>query len=417
MPSFGNIYTATLGASQLESDNEHTLLTTNSSTSHVIKDVSISNNAGANLNAGKGSYLELNGHRVGTVSNFELSGDLIIPPNSTLKLINYSYPVAFQHQTEWFRANNSSPLYLKRSVVNVEDGSILGTLSENFTTTNSISTASEIIDVQSYSPRDISGNTHLFYYTHDSNSVQQVWTAGVNGRNTSGSSSIRYQNYKAFGFSPDRMFQTNNSYQNSFYTIENNRFYEHNGLNGSTGSGVGSIAAFMSTYATSGGGNVVENPTSSYPRGSFSLRQSGNDVGYWAFWIPSNSYTTSIYAFQHVGNNPNYNFRFDFPNGWQSTGSSSFCVSVDEANDKLFFWRMLNQNQVRRHECSVAWSTLKTGQSQSPSLKTFDATHQDTRDISLTATMPSSMAGVRLSNRVDGGFAHKGTDNNLYHYN
>lgn len=423
MPSFGNIYSATLGSSQLESDNEHTLLTTDASTTHIIKDVKLSNNGGVGFSAGNGTYLELNGHKVGSLSDSGLSGELIVPPNSTLKLFNHSFPVAFQYQKEWFMESGSLPLRLKRSVVDIASGNVMGTVSEqvsdpSYTVTN----GTQIIDVTTREARDSDLVNHLFYYSHDDNSVQQIYTIGLGpGKSTSAATSIRYENYKAFGFTPDRIYDTTRENKNQFYSLDNNRFEEYYSISGthdSTTAGVISSGKYSRT--TTGGGNVGVMPTSSYPRGSFSLRATvGSDAAYWAFWVPSSGYTTDIYGFQNdgSGSTKRFNFRFRLPTGWSASTRSSFCISVDPVSDKFIIWRVIGDSSVYRHECEISWSTFQTGYTTSPNLKTIESNQFDYQTISLQSPMVNSMAARTLSNRMDGGFAHKGSDNCLYHYN
>ena len=74
-----------IGSTQLD-DGEETILTTNSTTRYVIKDMYVSDTS--NLT---GTYLELNGFNVGSLTS-NATGSLIIPPNSTLKIKTTDYP-------------------------------------------------------------------------------------------------------------------------------------------------------------------------------------------------------------------------------------------------------------------------------------------------------------------------------------
>ena len=77
--TFTQIYSNTaLGPTQMD-DGEETILTTNATTSYVVKDMNVQNTS-----ALSGTYLELNGFNVGSVKD-NATGSLVIPPNSTCK--------------------------------------------------------------------------------------------------------------------------------------------------------------------------------------------------------------------------------------------------------------------------------------------------------------------------------------------
>lgn len=420
--SIGNLFSATLGQTELESDNEHTLITTGSGETKVIKEVYLDNSNNVPLSSGAGTYLELNGHKVKDVDGKGLTGELIVPPNSTLKLKNHSYPVIFQYQRTWFMGDGNGRLYLKRTINNTLTGEELATISEMKSNSNSVTDYNNIIEVQTrYTTFAMStaAVNHLWYNGHDNNSVQTLYSIGIDTKNTVGSQQHLYENYKAFGFTPDRWINSSNMWDSLWMKIDNGYHYTRS-ITGNSAASNGVIGTQQQQTASSFGttaGYIQQNPTSSYPRGLYVIRDSDTTTGtgMWMFWIPSNGYSTDIYAYTL---DLKQNFRFTMPNSWVGSGYADFCVSIDVSNDRLIFWRYVSANQVLRHECKVPWSSI-TYNSQ-PISRTSPLHYQATDFEAESITLPSnvcvqSMASCQFSNRMDGGFAYKATDGYLYH--
>lgn len=420
------IFSGTLGATQLESDNEHTLVTTNSNTTHIVKNVTCTAPSTLDLAKGAGTFLELNGHRLADVTTAGLSGELIIPPNSTLKIKNHCFPFSYEYRKTVFLGDSSGRLYVRRSIHDASSGTELSLHSEMKSATTSLGRWNEIIDATSkYTLTNIGGNSdanHIWYTTHDNNSVQTIVSVGIDGENTSSHSQARYENYKAHGFRPDSHITATNQYTIMAVKIDSGYYYVSN-LYG----GPNQDAASLATWAQQGAfpnrtaaGQIQVSPTSSYPRGMFMI--GGNNVpdsaNYWMFWIPSSGYSNDIYAFN---TSIRQNFRFTMPRGWGGgSGNYNFGVSIDDDNDRLNFWRPANTTSINRHQCTTPWSTI-TSTTQTTSTNSpihFNSnSFTDDANLPLNATLNTQgMGSSRLSSRIDGGFAHKGTDGNLHHY-
>lgn len=412
--SISTIFSGSLGSSQLESDNEHTLVTTNSSTTHIVKAVNVSNPNGINLGKGAGTYLELNGHRLADVGDSGLTGELIIPHSSTLKLINHSFPVEYEYRRTWFKAGSSDRLYLTRTLHDKDTGDKLYTFEEHKSVTDNINRPNEIYDVQKRYARNV-----LHYLTHDNNSVQTIRGVGIDGLSTAGDTQLLYENYKGIGFGTDRWTSTGLGYTVQVYKIENG--YWRWADIGNNNSGTPDMANFNNIGAIpnrTAAGQIQVNPTSSYPRGLVILSDTDSDSGMWIFWIPSSGYSNDIYAYS---TEIKQNFRFQFPRGWGGgSGNYHFGVSIDTDNDQLIFWRPQSQNNMNRHACTTPWSTLtSTTQITSTTSPILISSSNFTDDANLPLNSGldiQGMGGSVISNRADGGFAHKGSDGCLHHY-
>lgn len=410
------IFSGSLGSTELESDNEHTLVTTNSSTTHIVKAVYVSNPNGINLGRGAGTYLELNGHKLADVGDSGLTGELIIPPSSTLKLINHSYPVEYEYRRSWFKANNSGRLYLTRTIHDKDTGDKLYSYEEFKSHTTSLGRQNEIIDVQKRYARTV-----LHYMTHDNNSVQTIRGVGIDGLGTGSDTQLVYENYKAMGFGTDRWtsYTSGLGYTVQAYKIDNG-YWQWADI-GNNNSGQPDIANWNNIGAIANrtaAGQIQVNPTSSYPRGMVVLSDTDSFNGMWFFWIPSSGYSNDIYAFS---TEIKQNFRFQFPRGWGGgSGNYNFGVSIDKDNDQLIFWRPQGQNNINRHACTTPWSTLtSTTQIVSTTSPIMISSSNFTDDANLPLNQGidiQGMGGSVISNRLDGGFAHKGSDGCLHHY-
>ena len=101
------IYSATaLGGTELD-DGEHTLLTTNSTTSFVIKDMLV--NGSSSL---KNTFLAINDFNTSDVTA-NATGSLIVPPSSTLKIKTTDYPFSFIEQKDMMGTSNNNTVMSK----------------------------------------------------------------------------------------------------------------------------------------------------------------------------------------------------------------------------------------------------------------------------------------------------------------
>ena len=423
--SVGRIYNATLGDSQLQSDGEHTLFTTNSSTTQIIKEITFNLNAGVKLT---NAYLELNGHNVATISESgaSFSGEIIVPPNSTVKIkAPNTYPVAYYKEYEMAVSTSPHYLYVNTQIRDQETGTVTTSLTENKSNSNTSSANAQqyidIIDARGFAQRVPGSGSSIyqpFYWMsaiyHDNNSVQKInlHQAQDFGEGHTGSYPMFIEtkhsaNYKGFAFDRDisRSMYTNNlsasngGPQAVLNTIDfaSSRFQ----VRGSLRYGESSIQDFTKWNSVAGSspatsqGSFSPEPTSSYPR--------GHCIGDWYFWIPSNGYTDRVFG---VSLKTGQFFQWYGMSGWGGTGNKDFTVSIDSANDKLVFWRPVNSGTIYR---SVSTDTI-TDLEANTTGGTVSATISNTsKSFPRGSYNENTMGACQLSDRMDGGFGYKNT--------
>lgn len=427
--SVGRFYNATLGDSQFQSDGEHTLFTTNSSTTRIIKEIKFDPQVGVDFSGG---YLEVNGHKVASLdkSGTNLTGEFIVPPSSTVKLkLPNTYPVAFYKEYEQFIGPDDKG-YLNVQVRDQTSGTVTHTITQNQTssTLNGIANHTNIIDIIDYKAHGESSTSgsSLFdpYYfmsmiEHDSNSQQRTYLFKTNewGRYNSGGFPIIYQgpflqqNYKGYAFDRDidrGMNVENNGTINerlpNMLDVESNIIYAYGSCHVSfTGSNVkaqfnrwGGVANATPVTAQ---GQFSPSMTSSWPR--------AHCIGDWYFWIPSSSYSQNCYG---VSLKTGAYFQFNFNSGWTTSGSVDFTVSIDSENDKFVFWRPTSSGQIRRNICNTTITELEA----------VTASGQQTIQTSYTDhNFPNgnhnqnSFGACQLSDRMDGGFGYMNSNYQL----
>lgn len=285
-----------VGASELD-DGEQTILTTDANTSYVIKDMMVKDSSSLT-----GTYLELNGFNVGSVSS-NATGSLIVPPSSTLKIKTTDYPYNFTtEETYAINTSNTYAYYEKK----VKVGTSSSTLKES-STVSAITSPSNTTDMMFH---EYNGQDYFYSTASDSNSSQQIYHRN-SPNNTSGT--IYNQTYAAQGLSNDTSLGVVAVSTNSNSPL---RVYDLN--TGSTTS-YSSVGGYLSPY-----------PTSSYPRGIVSY-------GY-LWYIPSGGYPTNVYAVNIVtGIQLSFN---NLPSiNTASSGHVNFNVSLDPVTDKFIVWR------------------------------------------------------------------------------
>ena len=421
--SVGRIYNATLGDSQLQSDGEHTLFTTNSSTSQIIKEVKFDLGPSVRLT---GAYLEVNGHNVASISDSgtTLTGEIIVPPNSTVKIkAPNTYPVAFYKEYEQ-TISPSRHLYVNTLIRDQITGTVTATLTQNksthATSADNCNNYIDIVDARGFAQRPPGNHNSVFqpfYFMsaiyHDNNSVQiiNMHTGQDYGEYQTSGYPIHgqqkvYANYKGFAFDRDitRSMHTftgsggNQAVLNTI-DIENNRFRVRGSLNTLEQSNIdftkwNSVA--NSTPATLHG-QFSPQPTSSYPR--------AHCIGDWYFWIPQNGYGERVYG---VSLKTGQMFHFNDMSSWASSGSRDFTVSIDTDNDKFVFWRPASSTTIYRSTSNDTISYLESVTSGGvPNAPITNAT----KSFPGGNYADYSFASCQLSDRMDGGFGYKNQSN------
>jgi hypothetical protein len=299
-----------IGATEMD-DGEHTILTTNSTTRYVIKDMYV--NGTSSLT---GTYLELNGFNVGGISS-NATGSLIIPPNSTLKIKTTDYPIQFYRNTEY--SINGTELMFKESY---EDGNGNATGTPFETIHTGINRENEVTDVIRVTASN--NADFIIYSTSDNNSVQQAYYI----QDSNGSKNqFDYRNYSPFMFD-----------DNKVYTNGANASFEYRDL--TTGS-FGSVTTnFTPTgaYPSGYGNSYNPHPTSSYPR--------GRGAHGFIWFVPNSGYNQNLYAI-NTANGCFHSFNFGSQAHTMTSNNGNFVPSVDWENDKLYiYFNAGNQTQT-----------------------------------------------------------------------
>jgi len=357
-----------LGATELD-DGEHTLLTTNSSTSYVVKDMGLIN---ASI-LSSDTHLELNGFNVSSATT-NATGSLIVPPNSTLKLKSSTYPISYV-QDEVMALVSGRPYYEKiarQSTETTEQGTKVLEIAATNTFTSSPANALKV----NYNVPD-SGPGYFYMQTHDNNSAQGVYRLTATGTQQE---SI-YQNYVANGtgrmINGDFIGFTNGG--SNFYKVD---------LDASPQAG------FTATLFQSG---VNPHPTSSYPRHAF-----GADH---VWYIPSSNYNGHVYAISMNTGNVRY---YTGLAGVTMSGMNFMCVSTDEVNDKIYVWRG-NGATFEVTEITESLTSFLSNQSQTGSKASTQTTVTPPQAISTSNPTSATLTPV-----PGGGIMYRGSNNRYY---
>lgn len=291
-----------LGATQMD-DGEETILTTNATTSYVIKDMNVNNTTSLT-----NTYLELNGFNVGSISS-NATGSLIIPPSSTLKIKTTNYPFAFTVKDIYFVATNGKGYY--KSTITQDGSSAAATTIVAADSSNGYTMPqySNTIAMRYVQPSG-SANAFLHNAVHDNNSTQKI-------------------SYNRFGASNAQAANSSKSYSaHGFHDLPSG------GYLGIISDGANFKSLPLSTTPTTTTettfGNYSNNPTSSYPRGLV--------FGGYLWWIRSSSYNTAVYA---INITTGHALALTSLNSEAVAGSPnrSFGVSLDPTTDKFYIWR------------------------------------------------------------------------------
>lgn len=367
--TFQEIYrNASLGATQLD-DGEETILTTNSTTSYVIKDMYVNNTSTLGS-----TYLELNGFNVGSITK-NATGSLVIPPNSTLKIKTTDYPYTFYKDTILAGDTNGLPVFEEQMYV---AGSTNKTTTDSLVGTNNFSNYWSNTQ-RLYLNTANNGNRYWYIETHDNNSVQTLY---YRQQSNGSGGQIEYANYSAmgFGYKNNGDFISYRSSSSIMYVQDQdqyptsqptNYYYRHNSI---------------SPY-----------PTTSYPRHHFFQDH--------IWYRPSSGHNGNIYAYNvNTGVVKQYNTA-----GGASSGNNFFCVSHDARDDKLYIWEQSSGNFYVT-ELPHTLTYLLANQSNTTGGNA--ASTQNINQIPSHRTNTPINAAIRAA--PHGGVQFSGTDNKLY---
>lgn len=314
-----------LGPTELD-DGEHTLVTTNSTTSFVIKDMHV--NGTSTLT---NTHLDLNGFNVSGITS-NATGSLIIPPNSTLKIKTTDYPFKYIEQKDIMGLSGFS--VASKVYLNPDGTRISGVDAEHYYTRNSASLNNQLQDMEWGLGGSGSTTRYTYHYSSDLNSSHQLYGVQDGGYNhTNSEDNMNGASYdpKAFGY--------NSSYGKIAVYLNSGSlvYYPLVGTHASAG-------AIASVTPTNFG-------TGSFPNGQYQETTASYPYGFCAhdyFWyIPSNSFGNYIYGINlETGQPIRHNFN-QAPNAWQgSLGGSDnhFVVAYRPSDDRFVVYNSGSNN-------------------------------------------------------------------------
>ena len=156
--TLSEIYNNTLGESDFNSSGEATILTTNSSTAHVIKNVQV-DDTDAKIKVD--GTLQVNGFDIVALSAAS-SGSEIVAPSSTVKVKAAGFPL--RYSDDEFNTRTGGTNYISTTIANVNEVQIIDEIHD---TTNSIGTS-----ITNNGTRDVfapfigSNNYHYIFSTN-----------------------------------------------------------------------------------------------------------------------------------------------------------------------------------------------------------------------------------------------------------
>ena len=378
-----------LGSTELD-DGEHTLLTTDANTSFVIKDMHV--NGTSTLT---NTHLELNGFNVSGITS-NATGSLIIPPSSTLKLKTTDYPFNFFEVFRWHGNGSDGAFNLHyEDTKGTIYGSQINYYGQNF------SQSSNITDVY-WMGNDTNGNPYAFYTTNDGNSSQTLKYWRVD---TDSHANVHSTSYDPFGI-----------YEKKGYYIQGQALKEQDLFTTAT-------SFNFTDMSVSGSKNNDYNPntTSSYPRARASHG--------WFWYHPNSSYHQNVYGIRIEGSTKGNWHKFNLTSQSSLDNTKNFVASIDEANDKLYFYHTNNSSAIRQNVFNN-YSTLRDNDSSS--LQTHSSNgevelHGSTNGIfatggalqalGVTSQKTNNIAAANMGYLRNGGFSFIGNNNKLVEIN
>ena len=318
-----------IGGTELN-DGEHTILTTNSTTSYVIKDMHV--NATSSLT---NTHLELNGFNVSGITA-NATGSLIIPPSSTLKIKTTDYPFNFIEQKDMMGSGSTSHIMMK-TFLNPDGTEASGISKQLYYTPSSTSENNEITDMEN-GKSSLDNKVYAFFSTNDLNSSQRLYgteSTAYNHSNTQHQVTTGSYDPFAFGY---------NSTYGKIAVQFNNGTLRYWPLDSSYNTPAGTLAPVSPSNFGSGtraNGNY-QYTTSSYPR----MVGTHNFIWYWR----GSSYLNEMWAI-NLENGQDFflNLQADAtPHYSFAVGSDAnhMVVSYRPSDDRFIVWWASDASQI-----------------------------------------------------------------------
>ncbi|WMM95855.1 hypothetical protein CRP113_gp38 [Roseobacter phage CRP-113] len=376
--TFEEIYKSTsLGATQLD-DGEETILTTNSSTRYVIKDMYVSGTS--NL---ANTYLELNGVRVSGIQT-NATGSLIIPPSSTLKIKTTDYPYRVYENLYWATESSQNDLGV---YIDYEDanGSAVSVTGGNIDLYGTGISGSDITDVI-YLSTTQNGNGYVYTTRSDGNSSHYIMALPDTNLGSQGTYDSN-GSYRPYGFYDGKVWQLNGS------TLQYSDFVNTD-----------SVTAQFTNFSPNGLKTNVYNP---YPSSSYPRVKCSNG---WFWYCVSESYRLDIWGIKLYGSNSGAFVKLRHSTQHLMGGNQGqFTVSVDPVADQLITYRAASNSTYIRETFDNWSSTINT--TNSSSITNYTSSSSNT--LSIQHQLNSNFVRSTYSHLADGGFSFKNTSNEL----
>ncbi|WMM95077.1 hypothetical protein CRP171_gp38 [Roseobacter phage CRP-171] len=376
--TFEEIYKSTsLGPTQLD-DGEETILTTNSSTRYVIKDMYVSGTS--NL---ANTYLELNGIRVSGIQT-NATGSLIIPPSSTLKIKSTDYPYRVYENLYWATESSQNDLGV---YIDYEDasGAAVSVTGGNVDLYGTGISGSDITDLI-YLPTTQNGNAYVYTTRSDGNSSHYIMTLPESSLGSQGTYDSN-GSYRPYGFYDGKVWVLDNA------TLQYSDFVN-----------TASTGASWTNFSPNG---LKTNSYNPYPSASYPRVKCSNG---WFWYSVSSSYSYDIWGIKLHGSNSGafVKLRHTEPH-LMGSNQGQFTVSVDPVADQLVTYRAYTNSQVVREKFDNWSSTINT--TNSSTITTYNNSASDI--LSTQHQLNSSFVRSTYSHLADGGFSFKNTSNEL----
>ena len=312
--TLAEIYRNTLASSDFDSSGEATIVTTNSSTSHVIKNIqAVDTDTTLPLNA----TLKINDFDIVALTG-NSSGSEVIAPSSTVKVKTSALPLTFADQE--FQSQNNSSNYRKQTVATARSGTATSFLSNDiYDGTNSIPTNMAGVDsTLRVIGFNLEGNNNHYVSSNNANANTQAYIYSDAG---------------------GLLWNNTNNYMPKWFDGHRYVYY----WRGDGNEGIYRVDTHSSSPSAVYIHNTTSNNTgtqSTYPK-LFGVRDE------WLFWWPqySNnrmwSYNIAADTVQQITNtDPNNAFPNTSDGGWYAIkrGTDSYRFLVPRAQDTVRFF-------------------------------------------------------------------------------
>jgi len=321
--TLAEIYRNTLTESSFDSNGEATIVTTNSSTAHVIKNIQAIDTDSTMLINGT---LKVNDFDVVGLSA-NSSGSEIIAPSSTVKVKTSTVP--FTYEDIEFTTRRSATQYVTTSDAKVNGITKLSNIYVSNNTTNASVTAGSTRDV--YAPNIGSNNYHMVLYdNYGSQSNKKVYTD-----------------------TGTEEFSQTQSYTPAWFDSRQHFYYYGDSTNIGNASGNGINKVDIATgIATRIKDNTGMNGPSSDPK-MFGVLDANNNAEYLFMWSEKNDNgggyvynisTGSITPFTNASPSNTYGSGMTDNRGWyavkRSNGSYRFLIPYSASTIRFYDWNV-----------------------------------------------------------------------------